>query len=299
MISHTLRPRIASGVLRLALPVLGVVCSTLFVGDAWCRPHNASSVASINAGRNPPQVLRRFVEDCVAITPGQGECPAEFRFGPVGPDEFSDVRPRTVVMDHPFRICRYETTQELYEHVMGTNPSRWTGPRNSVEYVTWSDAVTFCQRLTVLLRQHDLIADDERVRLPTETEWEYCCRAGTQNIYSFDVDAADAQTVQEVLNQYAWSHGNAAGNDPPVGALKPNPWGLYDMHGYLWEYVADDWQPRESQASATDVVKLIRGGSWRESAPWHTCAARVPVLIHAASDAIGFRCVVDSVPDAR
>ena len=94
--------------------------------------------------------------------------------------------------------------------------------------------------------------------------------------------------------------GNAAGNDPPVGALKPNPWGLYDMHGYLWEFVADAWHadykraPTDSGAwdgNKKFVSRVIRSGSWRDRYPSLRSAARLPLPDHVKSDAIGLRCV--------
>ena len=86
---------------------------------------------------------------------------------------------------------------------------------------------------------------------PAKAEWEYCCRAGTTTKYSFGDEAqkpGDVTPKATLLGEYGWHTGNAAGNDPPVGALKPNPWGLYDMHGYLWEFTADGWNPDYKQA---------------------------------------------------
>ena len=116
--------------------------------------------------------------------------------------------------------------------------------RNSAEMMTSTDALTFCDKLTQELRTRKLIAEDELIRLPSEAEWEYCCRAGTDTAYSFGEMAQAAgedvkQNQASILDRYGWHTGNAAGNDPPVGALKPNAWGLYDVHGYLWEFTLD------------------------------------------------------------
>jgi formylglycine-generating enzyme required for sulfatase activity len=110
------------------------------------------------------------------------------------------------------------------------------------------------------------------------------------------------------LDPYAWHTGNAAGNDPPVGAKKPNGWGLYDMHGYLWEFVADTWHekfegaPDKAQAweaSAMSRPRVIRGGSWRDRHELLRSTTRWPVPDHARSDAVGFRCVKVKVSPGR
>jgi formylglycine-generating enzyme required for sulfatase activity len=210
---------------------------------------------------------------------------------------------RTVAMSQSFRISKYEMTQELYAVITGVNPSRWKGPRNSVESMSFLDAESFCTKLTVQLRAAKLIAPNEIVRLPTEAEWEYCCRAGTDTLYSFGDSASagtDGADATSILNEYAWHTGNAAGNDPAVGVLKPNPWGLFDMHGYLWEYVSDKYRLPDSlapdQAIPGATTRIIRSGSWRDHASSLTSGARLPVPDHVSSDAIGFRCVIAKKP---
>lgn len=247
-------------------------------------------------------LLKRFVDELVAVTPGRGPFPKSFTMGSSASQE-SEQPPHPVTFDYDFAIAKYEVPQNLYEAVMGQNPSAWKGPRNSVEMISWQDATRFCRRLTALLRDAKLIEVNEIVRLPTEAEWEYCCRAGTTTAYSFGPDAArdgDEGNDASVLDAYGWHTGNAAGNDPPVGALKPNPWGLYDMHGYLWEYVGDTWHagyegaPANGQAwdgNEQHVLRVMRGGSWRDHYRLLTSSTRWPIPDHARSDAIGFRCV--------
>ena len=243
-------------------------------------------------------VLKRFVDECVSIKPGSEKFPPEFQMGQhfAGPMALPE---RTVRMSQPFRISKFETTQELYAAIMGSNPSRWKGPRNSVESMTYAEAETFCTKLTTRLQAAGLIEATDIVRLPTEAEWEYCCRAGTKTRYSFGDAAAletDKDPTASILNEYAWHTGNAAGNDPAVGVLKPNPWDLFDMHGYLWEYVTDAESSHAAIDKKTPATELstciIRGGSWRDRAADLTSGARRSMPTQETSDAIGFRCVI-------
>ena len=251
-----------------------------------------------DAAKPADAILKRFVAECVSITPGREKFPLEFQMGRhfEGPMALPE---RTIKMSQPFRISKFEMTQELYAAVMGSNPSRWKGPRNSVESMTYTDAESFCSKLTTRLQAAMLIEATEIVRLPTEAEWEYCCRAGTATRYSFGDAAAletDKDPIASILNEYAWHTSNAAGNDPAVGVLKPNPWDLYDMHGYLWEYVSDSEGSREAtdkKPPASDrSTCIIRGGSWRDRASDLTSGARRSMPTQETSDAIGFRCVI-------
>lgn len=250
-------------------------------------------------------LLKRFVEEFVAITPGQGAFPASYVRGDIrGPEE--ERPPLEIKLSAPFSIAKYEMPQNLYEAVMGTNPSRWKGPRNSVEMMTWKDANECCRKLTALLQERRLIAADQEIRLPTETEWEYACRAGTKSRYSFGDEIRrkeDPPRKNSILDEFAWYTGNAAGNDPPVGALKPNAWGLYDMHGYLWEFTSDGWTKdytgvkgigRPPGNAQTKIV--LRSGSWKDKADRLTSATRREFAQDGADDAVGFRCVLAKKP---
>ncbi len=250
-------------------------------------------------------LLNRFVGEFVRITPGQDTFPAKFvRGDQTGPEE---ERPaQEITLSKPFSIAKYEMPQNLYEAVMGTNPSRWKGPRNSVEMMSWHDANACCQKLTKLLQERKLIAVDEEIRLPTETEWEYACRAGTKTRYGFGDDIRrtdDPPQKNSILDEYGWYTGNAAGNDPPVGALKPNAWGLYDMHGYLSEFTSDSWtkdyqginaSARPPQDKKEPIV--LRSGSWKDKAERLTSAGRRAFDQDQRDDAVGFRCVLAKKP---
>ena len=277
------------------------IAGTVMTSDGLMPSAYADEKETARPSKSYEEVLQRFVDECVTITPGKGKFPTEFTYGTAGPSRYELAR-RKVQMSGDFRISRYEVTQELYQAVSGKNPSRWKGPRNSVETVSWQDAVQFCRQLTALLQKQKLIAEDEVVRLPTSVEWEYCCRAGTETMYSFgQLPGPDSST--EILDQHAWHTGNAAGNDPAVGILKPNKWGLYDVHGYLWEYVSDsspdDIPDSDAESSEIPATRMIRGGSWRDHHSLLSSSAYLLIPDHASSDAIGLRCVISRRASAK
>lgn len=252
------------------------------------------------------ELLKRFSDEFIEIAPGEKSrdgsisFPKSFR---MGSDQTGSEKPiHEVTLTKKFSIAKYEVPQNLWEAVTGANPSKWKGLRNSVEMFSWQEARDFCGKLTELLRAEKLLGDDEIIRLPTEAEWEYCCRAGTTTAYSFGDKATkegDAGNKASVLDEFGWHTGNAAGNDPPVGAKKPNAWGLYDVHGYLWEFVEDGWHdnyegaPADGRAwsEATPKKVVARSGSWKDNHSKLTSSARRPVAIDDRDDAIGLRCV--------
>ena len=174
-----------------------------------------------------------------------------------------------VTLTKPFGLGKTEVTQGQWQQVMGTEP--WKGqPQIQADkdcpatYVSWNDATAFCQKLTDLERKAGELQADESYRLPTEAEWEYACRAGTQTAFSFGDD-------EKQLGEYAWFRGNAldAGEiyAHKVGMKKPSPWGLHDMHGNVWEWCSDWYDKKLSYG--TDPVgpgggshRVFRSGSW-------------------------------------
>ena len=239
------------------------------------------------------KILKRFMEEFIRLTPGKDKYPASYVMGSAsGPAEEQPAH--KVTFSYAFSMAKYEVTQELYEAIAGKNPSKWKGLRNSVEMVGWDEANTFCQKVTAELHKRKLFEKDRRIRLPSEAEWEYACRAGTTGKYSFGDKVED-------LGMYCWFTGNAKGNDPPVGAKKPNPWGFYDMHGYVWEWCFDTWHedykdaPTNGQARKDAKVKdrVLRGGAWTEVADKCRSAFRHHAPDDNRTPAIGFRCVLD------
>jgi formylglycine-generating enzyme required for sulfatase activity len=147
----------------------------------------------------------------------------------------------------------YDLTQEQYEAVMGQNPSRFKRANNPVETVSWDDAMEFCKKLSA--------KTGKAVQLPTEAQWEYACRAGSKTGFYFGDDDAD-------LRDHAWYTGNSTSQTHPVGQKKPNAWGLYDMHGNVWQWCSDWYEPypvggvTDPTGPANGQSRVLRGASW-------------------------------------
>jgi formylglycine-generating enzyme required for sulfatase activity len=163
-----------------------------------------------------------------------------------------------VKISRPSYLGKYEVTQAQWQAVMGNNPSQFQGPMNPVEKVSWEDIQLFMAKLNAAFEKKGMLFG-----LPTEAGWEYACRAGTTTAYCFGDNAA-------LLNDYGWSGANAGGKTHPVGQGKPNAWGLYDMHGNVWEWCSD-WAGKDYYAVSPPVdpvgppggsIRVIRGGSW-------------------------------------
>lgn len=193
-----------------------------------------------------------------------------------------DERPmHQVTISKPFYLGTREVTQAQWQAVMGSNPSLFQGnPNLPVEQVWWTDAQEFVRKLNAK-------EGHTKYRLPTEAEWEYAARAGTMTAYSFGDDATR-------LGEYAWYKDNSGGHTHPVGQLKPNPWGLYDIHGNVWEWV-QDWYKRYKPDAVTDPPGPDSGTHYmRRGCAWNnvTSACRSTNRYSVAGyrdDFLGFR----------
>jgi formylglycine-generating enzyme required for sulfatase activity len=238
----------------------------------------------------------------------------------MGADEYANEKPKHQVNLQEFYLGKYPVTQEQYQAVMGNNPSNFKDdPKNPVEEISWDNAQAFCKKLNQLT--------GKKYRLPTEAEWEYACRAGTQTRYYFEDDAAK-------LGEYAWYGDNSGDSfldsikmwdaDPkwenyykklmdnnckthPVGQKKPNDWGLYDMSGNVWEWCEDPWHDSYADkpeniknngnaiwSSSDEPRRVLRGGSWCSDSRYCRSAIRNGYYADVRNFGIGFRLAVSA-----
>ena len=200
---------------------------------------------------------------------------------------------REVTIARPFRVGALTVTQGCWEALMGINPSQFTGdPRLPVERVSWDGICGtdgFLARLNALTE--GARPEGQVFRLPTEAEWEHACRAGTDTAYSFGDDQTDLKT-------HGWFDGNADGRTHPVGQKNPNPWGIHDLHGNVWEWCADVWHddykgaPKDGSAwmeGGNQARRVLRGGSWYNYAGYARSAYRLWGDTYDRSSYVGFR----------
>jgi formylglycine-generating enzyme len=164
-----------------------------------------------------------------------------------------------VTLTKGFYLGKYEVTQEQWEKVMGSNPSKFKGATLPVETIKWHDAMDFCKKLTQMEKAAGRLPEVWVYTLPTEAQWEYACRAGTTTAYSF----GDTITPK----QANYDEGKV-GKTTSVGTYPVNAWGFHDLHGNVWEWCSD-WYGDYPGGSVTDPVgpsdgasRVIRGGSW-------------------------------------
>ena len=255
-----------------------VKCGAPIAGDYSTQPPQAVAPFGSDQAKTLQKVWANHLGVPVQITDSVGMKfnlipPGEFTMGsPKSEPGRSDVETQHLVkITKPFYLSAYEVTQAQYERVMDKSPSYFSAlgkgkddvsgdtSQLPVEQVNWHEAVAFCGKPS----------DDEGVeyRLPTEAEWEYACRAGTTTTYSFGNNVSQ-------LGEYAWHNGNSNNTTHPVGELKPNAWGLFDMHGNVFEWCQDwygsyEYGPYERLRAASDPTgaasgsgRVSRGGAF-------------------------------------
>ena len=197
-----------------------------------------------------------------------------------------------VTISKDYYLGVHEVTQAQYEKVMGTNPSHFQGAivggENAdlpVENVSWYEAVEFCKKLSELPEEKKA---GRVYRLPTEAQWEYACRAGSKTAYSFDDE-------EGLLPEHGWFNRNSSDRIHTVGLLEPNAWGLYDIHGNVWEWCSD-WYGEYPNGALSDPTvtkkgsyRVLRGGSWFHEAASCRSASRYRNYPSNRNSFIGFR----------
>jgi len=238
-----------------------------------CRRHHITNEEAQGVFR---EVRKRWEDEHpVVVTPKPGDVvtnalgmkfawipPDTFR---MGSDQYDNEKPvHRVTLTKGFYMGVHPVTQAQWQAVMGSNPSQFPGEDYPVETVTWDDCQDFCERLAKLT--------GKPIRLPTEAKWEHACRAGTTTDYC-------SGNGEAALKKVGWYSGNSGSKTQPVGKLAPNAWGLYDMHGNVWEWCQDWYGPypkgdvTEYTGSKESEYRVLRGGSWGDG-PVHCRAAR-------------------------
>jgi formylglycine-generating enzyme required for sulfatase activity len=211
-----------------------------------------------------------------------------------------DEGPQHQVTVPRFFMGRYEVTQSQYEAIMENNPSNFkdNGANRPVETVSWNDAVEFCKRLSQ--------KTGNTYRLPSEAEWEYACRAGTSTPFHFgETITADLANYHSEVAYASAPTKKARGQTTPVGSFSANAFGLYDMHGNVWEWCQDIWHDNYKGApvdgspwltglntNITNTTKLFRGGSWNDDPVDCRSASRDDYYPVNRNDYFGFRVVM-------
>ena len=224
----------------------------------------------------------------------------------VGSDD--SERRHEVTISRDYYLGVHEVTQAQYKKVMGKNPSHFQGDQvaerhpqtnrvvkdvdssnHPVESVSWDEAVELCQRLSALPEEKKA---GRVYRLPTEAEWEYACRAESETAFHFGGSS-------KLSDDFAW-FGNSNKQTHPVGQKKPNAWGLYDMHGNVFEWCGD-WFNEYPKGAVSDptgpkdgVLRVNRGGSWEFGAASGRSATRFFTAPFGRGDWIGFRVALSS-----
>jgi formylglycine-generating enzyme required for sulfatase activity len=207
------------------------------------------------------------------------------------PQGDSDEKPaHKVTLTKGFFIGIHQVTQAQWKAIMGTEPSHFKGPNRPVENVSWDDCQEFCTKLSAHMKGR------VKVRLPTEAEWEYACRAGTTTEYHFG-DVIDP-TLANYDGNYSWNgspKGEYREQTTDVGSFPANPWGLYDMHGNVWEWCQDakrtytEADQTDPQSQSNEGSRVVRGGSWLSPPVFCRAAIRRRCERGRRNDGIGFR----------
>jgi len=288
---------VAPAPLWLPLTNLTLFSSPTVVADPSGLPGSARFYrAMLLQNQMPTNVI---VTNMVWMPPGtfiMGSPPDEV-------DRQPDETQHIVTLTQGFFVGQRLVTQGEYFAVLGNNPSWFNGLRNGTNYgsdlqrpvesLFWYSAAAYCAQLTQLEQQAGRLPTNWVYRLPTEAEWEYACRAGTTTRFSYGDDPGYLN-----LASYAWFFDNSAAVTHDVGLKLPNPAGLYDVHGDVYEWCQDyygaypDGAVTDPQGPASGATRVFRGGSWQYEGPACRSAGRYQAEPAAKFNFLGFRVVV-------
>ena len=269
---------------KLVLVALAVAVAAVFASRKWTAP----PVQGVEPGQVEGDRLVLSIDG--VEFPFRWAPAGKFLMGSSDGEEGRDDEAETrhpVVLTHGFWILETEVTQEMYAAVTKANPSQFSGGNLPVDTVSWFDAVEFCAVWQKLARLPKTIA----ARLPSEAEWEYACRAGTLGAYYLPIERS------------GWiGEETDTGGTHPVGEKEPNAWGLFDMHGNLWEWTADGWydyteeERTDPRGTAEGEVRVDRGGCWDSQPNEARSAHRGTYEAERSSRFVGFRFVLSELP---
>lgn len=251
----------------------------------------------ITSGSNPKTNVRQRPEEVTYVKENETFINTiDMEFVLIQPGEFDMGSPANetgrfdiegpvhhVTISKAFYLSKYEVTQKQWHKVMGNNPSDFKGDDLPVESVLWNNVQEFIKKLNEK-------ESTDKYRLPSEAEWEYAARAGTTTRYSFGDDDSK-------LGEYAWYSENSGDKTHPVGKKRANPWGLYDVHGNVWELVQDKWHDNYNSApvdgsaceEGASAYSVARGGGWFYDARRCRSAGRFNNVLGYRRNNLGFR----------
>ncbi len=231
--------------------------------------------------------------------------PGKFLMGspPIEKERGKNEGPQTqVTITRGFWIGRHEVTQAEYQLVMGGDRSQFKGTNLPMESVSWFNATNYCRRLSLRMQAAKQLPSGYWFRLPTEAEWEYACRAGKIGAFAFG--SSLSSTKANFNGKYPYGGSPVGPNldmTAPVGSYPANPWGLYDMHGNVWEWCGDLYGPypggevTDPKGSTNGVKRVIRGGNWFLMGRYCRSADRMYDFPGSKNESLGFRVVLAPV----
>ena len=201
-----------------------------------------------------------------------------------------------VTFTKPFYIGKFEVTQSQYSALMDKNPSKFIGANNPVEMVSYDDAKSFCDKMN--LKYLNILPNGYKFDLPTEAQWEYACRAGTNTAINNGKNLTNEYGACPSLDEVAWYGMNSGNELHSVGQKKPNAWGIYDMHGNASEWCRDEYgeYPKEDTKNPLGIynsfIRVVRGGDCNAPAWCCRSAYRNCTVQFEPEDYLGFRVAI-------